>query len=95
MALNQDALSTLFHETDTPRVREAITKLIKRRYPVRRKTPYHIKIFDVNFYLPRERITIDPAIRHGLSGFDALFELLEKKYPKCQTALDLSSDEEN
>lgn len=91
MKLDQKALSTLFHEDDSSLVRDAITKLVRRRYPVSRKTRYHIKVYDVNFYLPRERITIDPATRHGKIGVDALFELLDKMYPK--PSVDFSFDD--
>jgi hypothetical protein len=82
MPIDPVALELLFHETDSERVRQSITTLVRRRYPVQRKTPYHIKIYEVNFYLPREKITIDPVTRYHKSGFEALFVLLEERHPR-------------
>lgn len=93
MQIDEAALKLLYWETDTALVRSQIRRLVKRRFPVARKTPYHIKIYDVNFYLPRERITIDPSTRHPHRGFDALLELLEKMYPRPLLAFDFSNDD--
>lgn len=74
-------MSKLFFEQDTPEQRRQITELERRGYPVRRMTQYHVKIGDINYYITKGTITIDPAFRCKIKGFDALLALLDEKYP--------------
>lgn len=75
-------MSNNFSGHDTPEQRRQITELENRRYPVSRKTRYHVKILDVNYFITTGTITIDPDIRYKHKGFDALLTLLEEKYPR-------------
>lgn len=75
-------LTRLFREHDTEEQREQIAELVNRGYHVERKSPYHVKILDVNYYFPKGTITIDPATRHKDRGLDALLTLLKKKHPR-------------
>jgi hypothetical protein len=74
-------MSNKFSEFDTPEQRQQLIELEIRRYPATRKTRYHVKILDVNYYITTGTITIDPDIRYKRKGFDALLTLLEEKYP--------------
>jgi hypothetical protein len=71
-----------FSEHDTSEIREQIIELVELRFPVSRKSRYHVKILDVNFFPTKGTITIDPDIRYKEKGFDALVKLLEEKYPR-------------
>lgn len=71
-----------FSEHDTPEQRRQITELEKRGYPISRKTRYHVKILEVNYFITTGTITIDPDIRYKHKGFDALIVLLREKYPR-------------
>jgi hypothetical protein len=74
-------MSKIFFEQDTPGQRRQIIELERRGYPVRRMTQYHVKIGDVNYYITTGTITIDPAVRYKMKGFEALLALLDEKYP--------------
>jgi hypothetical protein len=74
-------MSEDFSGHDTPEQRRQIIELENRRYPVSRKTRYHVKILEVNYFITTGTITIDPDIRYKHKGFDALLTLLEEKYP--------------
>lgn len=79
MAENRRAAKDPFRANDTPEIQEQISRLLALKfYPVR-KTDYHLKIGDVNFYPHRGTITIDPCLRHSETGFEALLDLLERK----------------
>jgi hypothetical protein len=75
-------MSKNFSEYDTPEQRQQIADLENRRYPVSRKTRYHVKILEVNYFITTGTITIDPDIRYKHKGFNALLTLLEEKYPR-------------
>jgi hypothetical protein len=79
-----------FGEYDTFDQRQQITELVNRRYPVSRKSRYHVKILDVNYFITTGTITIDPDIRYKHKGFDALLTLLEEKYPRRPVELFLN-----
>jgi hypothetical protein len=70
-----------FCECDTFEQRQQIIQLVDGRYPVSRKSRYHVKILDVNYFITTGTITIDPDIRYKHKGFEALLTLLEEKYP--------------
>ena len=75
-------MSKNFSEYDTPEQRQQIADLENRRYSVSRKTRYHVKILEVNYFITTGTITIDPDIRYKHKGFNALLTLLEEKYPR-------------
>jgi hypothetical protein len=68
-----------FRDSDTPEIQEQISQLLALKYRPVRKTEYHLKIQDVNYYPHRGTITIDPSLRHSASGFEALLALLARK----------------
>jgi hypothetical protein len=69
----------LFRPGDPAEIRDQIRHLLSLKYYVQRKTDFHIKIGDVNYYPHRGTITIDPSLRHAEKGFKALLALLETK----------------
>lgn len=75
-----------FTDDDTPSERKQITDLERRGYDICRKTRYHVKIAEVNYFITTGTITIDPSTRHKHKGFGALLKLLEEKYPPDQFA---------
>lgn len=71
-----------FTEYDTFEQRQQITELVERKYSVSRKSRYHVKVLEVNYFITTGTITIDPDVRYKHRGFEALLTLLEEKYPR-------------
>lgn len=71
-----------FTEYDTLEQRQQITELVERKYSVSRKSRYHVKVLEVNYFITTGTITIDPDVRYKHRGFEALLTLLEEKYPR-------------
>lgn len=71
----------LIRPIDTDEHRDQIRELVDRSYPVIRKTDYQIKIREVNYYLGKGTITIDPCKKYADKGFEALLRLLRERYP--------------
>lgn len=74
-----------FRDGDTPEIQKQISHLLDLKYRPVRKTEYHLKIQDINYYPHRGTITIDPSLRHSESGFEALLALLARKREIKQT----------
>lgn len=72
----------LFYPDDLPELYLLISKLIDRKYYVRRPSKHHIKHRALNFYPSTGTITIDGRGRHMEEGPDAFLALVEKEYPK-------------
>lgn len=72
----------LFYPDDAPELYLLISKLIDRKYYVRRPSKHHIKHRALNFYPSTGTITIDGRGRHSEKGPDAFLALVEKEYPK-------------
>lgn len=74
----------LYHRDDEDFIRELIWKLIRQKRYVRRESKHHIKVREVNYWPSTGTITIDGEGRHPEKGEQALFALLDKRYPKLR-----------
>ncbi|WP_024513512.1 hypothetical protein [Bradyrhizobium sp. ARR65] len=72
-------LDKVFWPDDSPQIQKELAQLKQLQPHMTRKTKWHVKIDDVNYYPHRGTITIDPDIRNGDRGFEALLELLKKR----------------
>jgi hypothetical protein len=72
----------LFWPNDTAELKEQMREFIRLGYYVLRKTEYHIKIYEINYFPTKGTITIDPHERYKHKGFEALLELLEERHPR-------------
>ena len=72
-------LDRLFWPDDPPRLKKELAQLKQLQPSTVRKTKWHVKIDDVNYYPHRGTITIDPHTRRSDRGFEALLELLNKR----------------
>lgn len=74
----------LFYPDDAPELYLLVSKLIDRKYYVRRPSKHHIKHRALNYYPSTGTITIDGRGRSTDKGPDAFLALAEKEYPKHQ-----------
>ena len=72
----------LFYPNDPPELYLLISKLIDRKYYVRRPSKNHIKHRAINYYPSTGTITIDGRGRRTEKGADAFLALVENEYPK-------------
>lgn len=67
---------------DCEAVKKVINDLQQRGHFVVRHTKYQIKIGDVNYYLTKGTIMLDPCNVQKEKGFDALLDVLDERAPK-------------
>jgi len=74
----------LFYPDDASELYLLVSKLIDRKYYVRRPSKHHIKHRALNYYPSTGTITIDGRGRFPDKGSDAFLALVEREYPKHQ-----------
>lgn len=81
-ALYEKKEPILFYPDDPPELYLIVSKLIERKYYVKRPSKHHVKHRAVNYYPSTGTITIDGKGRHAEKGADAFLALVESEYPK-------------
>ncbi|WP_398473210.1 hypothetical protein [Tardiphaga sp.] len=71
-----DDAAQLFRDGDPPSVKKMISELIRQGNFVHRKSAYHIKCGECNFYLPRGTITKDPDVKMDERGPEAFLRIV-------------------
>lgn len=81
-ALYEKKEPILFYPDDDPDLYLLVSKLIDRKYYVRRPSKHHVKHRALNYYPSTGTITIDGGGRCAEKGSDAFLALVEREYSK-------------